>query len=923
MNPNADFASVIDRAIRRLRDAGAVFAEVDIPRIAALAVVSDFAIDTLVRQPALLAQWLADDGDVAQAPPQLAQDDAAQWPSLLRRYRTAESTRLIWRDVHGLDDVAATLRGTTQLADTCLQLGLEALQQQFAQRHGYICDASGKPQPLVVFGLGKLGGKALNFSSDVDLVYAYAGGGDSDGARSLPAETYYARLGQQLGKLLDETTADGFCHRVDLRLRPFGNAGRMAWSFAALEQYFQNEGRDWERYAWQKARPVAGDIAAGQAFLQQIRPFVYRRYLDYGALEGLRQMKASIQAEVARRQLDDDIKRGAGGIREIEFFVQALQLIRGGREPALQQPQLLPALSALVDAGHVQDDVGAALTDSYRYLRRLENRLQMLRDAQTHALPSGVDDQARIAHGLGYADWPALLAALNPHRQRVSEEFAALLAPRKHQPVPGALAAYWRALPDEGQAQTLLDAGFGDAAGLDGALRDLARSPGVRDLSDSNNARLNRVMPALMQAAADSVQPDAALRRVLALLHNILRRTSYLALLDEQPEALARLVNAVARSGLLAERVVRYPLLLDELLDARSLDVLDDRQALKHACEQAVAAVADDTEAALRVLNETRQALSFRIGLAVLHQRQSAQSSARQLAWLADAIIAIVLRLAQAEMRRAHGELPDAHFAVLGYGSLGGQELGFGSDLDLVFLYQADDNAQSDGARPLETTRYFARLAQKLVAFLGSVTAAGKLYEVDVRLRPDGAKGLLVSSLSSFAQYQRERAWTWEQQALVRTRAVAGDVPLCEQFEALRSELLTRPRDADSLLEDVRSMREKMRAELDRSDAAVFDLKQGAGGLVDLEFSVQHAVLAHAAKHPALLRPRDTPCLLQAMCEAGLHGEDNNTALLQAHNTLLEHGLHCTLDRRKRMVAPDSDVEDARAVIAAVLPYSP
>jgi glutamate-ammonia-ligase adenylyltransferase len=887
-------------------------------RLRRLAVASDFAVETLLRQPGLRRE-LAATGDLADLPaPVLAPDQRADWPARLRRYRSAGSTRLAWRDVLGLDDVDATLAGSTRLAETCLQAGLAALEAEFAARHGLVRAADGSVQRLVVFGLGKLGGGELNFSSDVDLVYAYAQPGESDGARALAAEDYFARLGQQLAKLLDEVTADGFCHRVDLRLRPFGSAGRIALPFAAMESYFQREGRDWERYAWQKARPVAGDAVAGEAFLRALRPFVYRRYLDYGALDGLREMKAAIAAEVARKELADDIKRGPGGIREVEFLVQALQLIRGGREPALRERRLLPALRALVEAGHVAADTGTALAEAYRFLRRLENRLQMLRDAQTHALPVDPLDRARLARGLDFDDWDALRDGLDVHRARVAGEFEALLAPRRRMREAGDLGNYWRALPDAGAAETLAGAGFDDAEGLDAMLRDFARTPGVRTLSDATRARLDRVLPALLEAASRSSQPDAALRRLLPLLHLLLRRASYLALLDEQPAALARLVDVLARSALLAERLGAHPLLLDELLDVRVGGELPDRDELAAECAQALQE--GDTEAALLALNEKRQALSFRIALATLDRRQPAQDSARQLAWLADAVVMVVEQLALREMRAAHGEVAGARFAVLGYGSLGGEELGFGSDLDLVFLYDAartDGEALSDGPRPLEASRWFARFAQKIVALLGTVTGAGRLYEVDVRLRPDGAKGLLVSSLASFADYQRERAWTWEHQALVRARGIAGDASLLAAFEGLRGEILARARDAATLRGDVRSMRARMRAELDRSDAARFDLKQGEGGLVDLEFLLQWLVLGEATRHPALATPRDTPGLLRAACDAGLFEAGDCAALAEAHAALLDVGLRCTLDRRARITPETEGIAAARAAIRA------
>ena len=805
------------------------------------------------------------------------------------------------------------------LAETCLRLALDALERDFTLRHGVIRNAQGETQRLIVFGLGKLGGGELNFSSDVDLVYAYESEGESDGDRSLAAQDYFARLGQQLARLLDEVTADGFCHRVDLRLRPFGNAGRIALSFAAMEQYFQREGRDWERYAWQKARPVAGDLGAGDRFLALLRPFVYRRYLDFGALDGLRTMKAAIAAEVARRELADDIKRGPGGIREIEFLVQALQLIRGGREPLLQERQLLPALRGLVAARQVDAGVADELAASYRFLRRLENRLQMLRDEQTHVLPADAPTRLRLARGLGFAEWQALQGELDLHRARVAGEFAALLAPRGRIRAPAALDAYWSALPEGGDGDALATAGFADPGGLDARLRDFARAPGVRDLSDAARARLDRVMPALLQAAADASQPDAALHRVLALLHNILRRGSYLALLDEQPAAVARLVDAVSRSALLAERIAAYPLLLDELLDARVSGELPGRDGLREECESAVAGLHDDVESALQALNERRQALGFRIGLATLDGRQPSTDSARQLAWLADAVVAIVLRLATAEVKRSHGRIEGARFGVLGYGSLGGEELAFGSDLDLVFLYDAPALAHSDGERPLDAPRWFARLAQKIVALLGSETGAGKLYEVDVRLRPDGTHGLLVSTFASYREYQRERAWTWEHQALVRARCVAGDGSLCADFGGLRGEVLGQVRDQAALRRDVGDMRRRMRAELDRSNAARFDLKQGEGGLVDLEFLLQALVLGEAARAPALLEPRATPGLLAAADHAQLLDAGTVAALRQAHAVLVDAGLRCTLDRRPRLTTPTDAIAAARAAVAAAV----
>ena len=913
-----DLAPLVERKLALLPAEAAWRADaVFMAKLHQLAIASDFALATFAAQSDLIERLHADGGRAPSPSPVLDESNRADWPSLLRRYRQAESTRLVWRDVIQGDPVDAILAGSTALAETCLQLALGALEAEFAQRFGTVRDADGRPQRLVVFGLGKLGGGELNFSSDIDLVYAYEHEGESDGARSLAASDYFARLGQQLAKLLDEVTADGFSHRVDLRLRPFGNAGRVALSFAAMEQYFQREGRDWERYAWQKARPVSGDLAAGERFLAALRPFVYRRYLDYGALDGLRTMKAAIAAEVARKELADDIKRGPGGIREIEFLVQALQLIRGGREPELRERRLLPALRALVQTDHLDAETADALARAYRYLRVLENRIQMLGDAQTHALPADELQRERVARGLGHADMSVLDTELAGVRSYVASEFAGLLAPRKAVSGDSDLSLYWRSLPDDGEASSLASAGFEAGDDLHRSLCDFARAPGVRELSDATRARLDRVLPALLQAAANSSQPDAALRRLLPLLHTLLKRASYLALLDEQPAALQRLVDALARSALLGERLAAHPLLLDELLDRRVTGDLPDRETMQAEC--AAVLRAGDAEASLQALNEVRQALSFRIALALLDARCDAQDCARRLALLADAVVACVLRIALEEMHAAHGGIENGRFAVLGYGSLGGEELGFGSDLDLVFLYDAPEGAASDGARALDASRWFARLGQKIVALLGVDTGAGRLFEVDVRLRPDGAKGLLVSSLASFSEYQRERAWTWEHQALVRARCAAGDAGLCGDFERLREAVLTRPREPIAVAEDVSKMRRKMRAELDRSDAALFDIKQGEGGLVDLEFLLQFLVLRDAPSAPALCIPRATPLLIDVAQAARCLGADTRDALQAAHAVLLDAGLRCTLDRRPRRVPLTQEIEQARAAIRAAV----
>ncbi len=901
----------------RLRqvDAGAVLADSETAqRFASLALGSDFAVETLLRQPALMATL-----DAPAVPcPELLPEAEAEWPAQLRRWRAAESTRLIWRDVHGLDSVEETLAGSSWIAEQALAAALQATTRQLQARHGVLRNSAGVEQGLVVFGLGKLGGRELNFSSDVDLIYAFAEHGISDGERPLDAENYFTRIGQRLAQLLGEVTADGFCHRVDLRLRPFGASGRIALSFSAMEQYYQREGRDWERYAWIKAAPVAGDRVAGAELLETLRPFVYRRYLDYTALDGLREMKAMIDAEVQKREMADNLKLGPGGIREIEFLVQALQLIRGGREPALRQRSLLAALAALAQAGHLAAATVQGLASAYRFLRRLENRVQMLADQQTHSLPADASSSMRIARSLGYGNVAQLRIDLDRHRSFVAAEFATLLQARRGLVEADVLTRYWQQLPEHGSAATLADAGFAQAEAHHVRLREFARSPAVRGLSDRARQRLDHVLPSLIAACASSTSADAALPRGLSLMQSIARRASYLALLDEQPAALARLVDVTARSSLLSDRLAAHPLLLDELLDSRAAGALPDSASIDaQVADQAVALRDADTESSLLAWNELRQSLSFRIALATLAQRQPALASAQQLAHLADGVLHGVLALAVREMHAAHGRVGNAGFAVIAYGSVGGRELGFDSDLDLVFLHDARGDEVSDGARPLDVQRYYARLAQKLVGLLGTVTGAGRLYEVDMRLRPDGAKGVLVASLRSFEEYQQSRAWTWEQQALVRARAVAGDARVCAAFDAVRCAVLARQRDGQALKLEVIAMRRRMRAELDRSNGPNFDLKQGEGGLVDLEFLMQERVLACAHAHPHLCALHETRELIEGVAaQQALSGIDAQ-ALLDAHAALLARGLDCTLDQRPRITVLDESLQEARRQVRA------
>ncbi|MGN2242986.1 bifunctional [glutamate--ammonia ligase]-adenylyl-L-tyrosine phosphorylase/[glutamate--ammonia-ligase] adenylyltransferase [Frateuria sp. GZRR33] len=899
-------------------------------RIRRTLAASDFAFEVWRRQPQLLApaglDRLRAAGDAGTRIGALAlPEDEIATLAALRRFRHAEALRLVFRDVNGLDDLAETLSATSVLYEALLGAALGWSERALAARYGHARSDDGALQRLVVIGFGKLGGAELNFSSDIDLVLAYPQGGQSDGTRSLDNSEYFVRLGRHLVRLLNEPTDDGICARVDLRLRPFGNAGRLALSFAAMEQYYQSEGRDWERYAWIKARPVAGDRAAGKQLQDLLRPFVYRRYLDYTAFAGLREMKALIDAEVARKDLADNLKLGPGGIREIEFIVQLEQLIRGGREPSLRVRGLLPALAACEARGHIGAARAKALREAYRCLRRVENRVQMLRDAQTHDLPEDALSRERLARGLGHDEWASLEAELAHHRGVVSEDFASVLMPAggRAARVAVADATLWQqachGTPEPG---TLEAAGFVPGIEAAEALAKLPQAASVRAMSPRSRERLDHLMPHLIGAARASTAPLPCLLRLCRLVQAVARRSAYLALLEEQPAARGRLARLFADSAFLAERVIAQPLLLDDVLDPR-IDQLPLKRADISAEISRVLGTLDEreAEAELERINEFKASIAFRLGLAFNDGRADAVATSRRLAALAASVVEAVTALAERELAAQHGRLPGegSGFAVLGYGSLGGEELGFASDLDLVFVFDgARAQLTSDGARPIDGARWYQRLAQRVMNWLSLLTRAGRLYEVDTRLRPDGSKGLLVSSLEAFDAYQRSRAWTWEHQALLRARAVAGDAGLGQALGEVRREVLAAPRERGAVLAEVSQMRQRWRAERDRSDEARLDLKQGRGALLDIEFALQGLVLAHAAAHPQLLGHTANASLIDACRRVGLLDEGQAEVLARVHADLLQRALTCTLDLRPR-IAPREPVLEAMCTEVGVV----
>ncbi len=773
----------------------------------------------------------------------------------LRALRKRVMLRVIARDLGGLATLAEVTATTTALAETTIACALASLEERLAERHGLpLGAAGGRTQRLHVVGMGKLGGAELNVSSDIDLVFIYPEEGETQGPRSISNHEYFTRLGRQLIAALSEITADGHVFRVDMRLRPYGDEGPLAASFEMLENYFMAQGREWERYAWIKARPLTGDRAA--ELLELVRPFVYRRHLDYNAFASLRDLHRQIRHEVQRRAIADNIKLGPGGIREIEFIVQVFQLIRGGREPALRRQPALAVLPVLAERGLLPPDAAQELPDAYAFLRKLEHRLQYLDDQQTHVLPRSDADRALIAEAMGVHDYAALDAQLARHRERVSRHFEEIFAASTEG--EHALAHLWQESNDTERGVAELAAlGFREPQAIAQRLKELRGSGRYLGMLAANRSRFDRLMPMAIAAAAAERDPDMTLARLVALLESVNRRGSYLALLEEYPLAFARLATMMSTGPWVAEYLRQHPILLDELLDIRTLYAAPDWRAAAGELRERLDDVAGDTERQMDALRHFKHAHTMRLLAQDLAGLLPVETLSDHLSDLACVVLEEVLRLSW-PLRPVHRAVPC--FAVIGYGKLGGKELGYASDLDLVFLY--------DDAAP-EAPENYARFAQRINTWLTSVTSAGVLYDTDLRLRPDGAGGLLVSPFASYREYQTDKAWVWEHQALTRARFVAGDREIGAEFERTRITILRQERDLAALNREVAAMRQKL-TDAHPNRTPLFDLKHDRGGIVDVEFIVQFLVLGYAHRHPGLTGNIGNLALLKLAGELGL-----------------------------------------------------
>ncbi|HED3890834.1 TPA: bifunctional [glutamate--ammonia ligase]-adenylyl-L-tyrosine phosphorylase/[glutamate--ammonia-ligase] adenylyltransferase [Morganella morganii] len=884
---------------------------------------SDFVAEQCIRHP----DWLSALRDTPPQPDEW-QDyatrltemmaDAAQEEEVmrvLRLFRYQMLMRIAVMQILRRSTTEETLRQLSELAEVLIIAARDWLYQRCCADWGTPCSADGSAMPLLILGMGKLGGGELNFSSDIDLIFAYPENGVTQGGRrALENAQFFTRLGQKIIRMLDHATADGFVYRVDMRLRPFGDSGPLVFSFSALEDYYQEQGRDWERYAMVKARILGRDDSAFSEMLRRmLRPFVYRRYIDFSVIQSLRNMKGMIGREVRRRGLTNNIKLGAGGIREVEFVTQVFQLIRGGREPGLQTQSLHAALAEIARLGLLGEEQVAQLLDAYVYLRRLENLLQAINDCQTQTLPDSPLDQARLAQGMDAASWAGLETVLNSKMAAVHQIFTDLIGEddeeSEDETALQPFISLWESEPELTDITSLFSLNEDDAArfltGLQGFRQDL----GKRTIGPRGRDVLDHLLPKLLAKLVS--QPDAqrVLQRLTPLLLSIVSRTTYLELLLESDVVLTHVVRLCAASPMIAVQLARHPLLLDELLDPASLYQPLPLNAYRNELRQYLMRVPeDDEEQQLEALRQFKQAQLLRIAAEDITGVLPVMKVSDHLTWLAEAMIGAVVQQAWGQMVRRYGEPAhltrdgDKGFAVIGYGKLGGWELGYSSDLDLVFLLDCPEGTQTTGPREIDARQFYLRLAQRIMHLFSTRTSSGVLYEVDARLRPSGEAGMLVSTLEAFADYQQNSAWTWEHQALIRARQVYGDEAIAARFDGIRRDILCRQRDNAQLKQDVREMREKMYQHLGSRDDSVFNIKTDPGGITDIEFIAQYLVLRFAPENKALIRWSDNVRIFELMANYDVMPEEESLRLTAAYIMMRDRLHHLSLQDKSGVV---------------------
>ena len=916
---------------------------------------SDFVATSCIRNPEMLAEMVAN-GDLekqysvdeydtrlkeslSKIAETIKRDKSQNLDSTikhhLRELRQHEMVRIAFRDLSGFAGLSDTMTELSAFADRCLKWSLSVLFQHQCEKFGTPKKSDGSIQQLVIIGMGKLGARELNFSSDIDLIFAYPDTGIVSGRpKSVSSEEFFVRLCRKLVNVISETTLDGLVFRIDLDLRPFGKSGPIVMSFDAMEDYYQRQGREWERYAWIKARVVADGNGEGARFLKKMKPFVYRRYLDFATFESFRDMKRRIEVEVKRKGMTNNIKLGPGGIREIEFFGQIFQLIRGGILPALQECRIQKVLQILFWEGHIDEKVCEGLTSAYKFLRKTEHRLQEFADQQTHSLPLHAEGRKRLAASMGFDEWKPFSFQLKKHMEYVHRHFMILLGAKdtddqadgKNKNEKRLESIGLDPIEDEKTGKILSDAGFDAPEEVMRLLYHLQSAPATKALSAEGRKRLDRLVPQILKAVVSSDHPVLALGRIIELIKTIERRTNYLALLLENPTALAYLVKFANASSWIINFFSRHPLLLDELLDPRALYAPPKKSELEKEIRHRLEQISPfDIEFQMEELRIFKQINVLRVAASDIAGVLPLLKVSDHLTNIAEAVIHEVLELSWNHLTQKHGKpkcVLDGKkcargFAVIAYGKLGGIELGYGSDLDLIFLHAGEKGATTDGNQPVDNAQFFARLGQRVLHILSSHTPTGILYEIDMRLRPSGGSGLLVSHIQAFEKYQAKSAWTWEHQALIKARPIAGDIRLKSRFEQIREKVLARRRVKGVLQKRIAGMRERMRKELFRHEAGVFDLKQGAGGIVDIEFLVQYLMLLRSNEHKKLIKWTDNVRIIRALFETGIIDDYTAHVLRHAYLVYRSLGHQLSLQEKPAKISED-DFLDLREKIKEI-----
>ncbi len=876
-----------------------------------VASLSDYFTLIMRRDPGMLRELIAsgdlhntyDAGDLAPGDTPVDQLDEK-----LREIRSREMVRIIYRDLLRLADLPETTRDLSNLADAMIEAALRAHYENHCDRYGTPIGAESREQVhMSVLALGKLGAGELNLSSDIDLVFFFGEEGCVGGHPEISNSEFFVRTARALIASLDKVTEKGFVFRVDMRLRPYGDSGGLILTRAAMEKYYVEQGREWERYAFIKARACAGDISQGESFLQWLTPFVYRRHLDFGAIDSLREMKRLINFEVDLKELGSDLKLGHGGIREVEFVAQAYQLVYGGNDPLLQERSLLQVLGLLQERGLMETGFADGLKEAYCFLRNSEHVIQAEADQQTQALPTNELSKLRLAIAMGFEDYGSYEAALDGHRAFVRERFSAFMSVNRSGQETGVeehrqWIAVWEA-PGSAASIEILAARCGEAEVIAGQL--VAFSEGLRrkEIQEIGVDRVDRLLPLVLSLVVREDDAALTLERLLRIVDGIARRSTYLAFLLENFDALKRMVQLCAMSDWVAARLAEMPILLYELSDRVTEDQAFDRNRLTEEMRQLIQNLdPHDLEAQMDSLRQFKNAAVLKVAVFQLLGLMPVMKASDALTDIAEIVISRSFELAWSYLTERHGVPCDADgveidpaFAVIAYGKLGGIELGFGSDLDLVFLHDADARGRTNGERVIDSVTFYIRLGQRMVHVMSSMTRFGTLFDIDLRLRPQGNSGPIVASFAAFERYLNEAAWTWEHQALVRARYVAGSMLLKSRFDEIRQKVLRQERDRQQLLDDVVSMREKMRSHFDGSGGSLdgslsegvmlsgFDLKQGAGAIVDIEFMVQFAVLADSHSHPGLTQWTDKIRILDDLRDEQLFTEAEVSLLQRAY----------------------------------------